>query len=139
MNYKRITLAALAGFLAYFLAGTLLFTLPGMKSEYGRFPAVYRSAAGIQKVFPLGMAAMLLAMFALAAMYAKGYERSSSVVEGLGFGALVGVFSVGAFVLHNYVNLNIGLKLTVFQAAAYFTEWVLVGMVIGAIYKPTKR
>jgi hypothetical protein len=32
--------------------------------------------------------------------------------------------------------LNIGWKLTVQQSVAYFVEWVVVGMVIGAIYRP---
>jgi hypothetical protein len=39
-------------------------------------------------------------------------------------------------VLHNYVNLNIGLKLALMQAAAYFLQWTIVGIVIGLIYKP---
>jgi hypothetical protein len=59
----------------------------------------------------------------------------SGVAEGARFGALIGIFAVGAFVLHNYVNLNIGLKLTM-QQTAYFAERTIVGMVIGLIYKP---
>jgi hypothetical protein len=43
---------------------------------------------------------------------------------------------VCAFVLHNYVNLNIGLKLALGQAVAYFLQWTIVGIVIGFIYKP---
>jgi hypothetical protein len=39
-------------------------------------------------------------------------------------------------VLHNYVNLNIGLKLALGQAAAYFFQWTIVGIVIGLIYRP---
>jgi hypothetical protein len=39
--------------------------------------------------------------------------------------------------VHNYVNLNIGLKLTIQQSIAYFVQWVLVGIVIGLVYKPT--
>jgi hypothetical protein len=39
------------------------------------------------------------------------------------------------FVLHNYVNLNIGLKLALGQAAAYFVQWTIIGIVIGLIYK----
>ena len=49
---------------------------------------------------------------------------------------LIGIFAVCAFVLHNYVNLNIGLTLTLQQAAAYFIEWTVVGLLIGVIYKP---
>ena len=49
---------------------------------------------------------------------------------------LIGIFAVCAFVLHNYVNLNIGLTLTLQQAAAYFLEWTVVGILIGVIYRP---
>ena len=49
---------------------------------------------------------------------------------------LAALFAVCAFVVHNHVNLNIGLSLTVGQAIAYFVEWTLVGLVIGLIYRP---
>jgi hypothetical protein len=55
-------------------------------------------------------------LFVLAVMYAKSYRRGSGASEGARLGALIGVFALCAFVLHNYVNLNIGLKLTVEQA-----------------------
>src|SRR5262249_8994109 len=60
----------------------------------------------------------------------------NGVGEGLRFGMLIGTFSVCTFVFHNYVNLNIGLRLTLIQAVAYFLEWLLVGVVIGAVYNP---
>lgn len=136
MNYRRIVLAAIAAFLAYFLCGTLIFTLPGMKAEYSRFPAVYRSAEGIQSLIPVALASTFIAMLAVAAMYAKGYEGGSGAAEGARFGALVGIFAVCTFVLHNYVNLNIGLRLTLVQGVCYFFEWIVVGIVLGLVYKP---
>lgn len=51
-------------------------------------------------------------------------------------GVLIGIFALCAFVLHNYVNLNIGLKLALGQAAAYFVQWTIVGIAIRLIYKP---
>ena len=50
------------------------------------------------------------------------YSGGRGVVEGARFGALIGVFAIGSFVVHNYVNLNIGLKLTVQQSIAYFVQ-----------------
>jgi hypothetical protein len=38
--------------------------------------------------------------------------------------------------VHNYVNLNIGSKLTLEQSIAYFVEWVVTGIVVGLIYRP---
>ena len=48
---------------------------------------------------------------------------------------LIGIFTVCTFVIHNYVNLNIGLKLTLYQGIAYFIQWVVVGVTIGLIYR----
>jgi len=80
---------------------------------------------------------MFLSMLTLAVLYALVYQGGSGIVEGARFGALIGLFAIGSFVLHNYVNLNIGLKLTLQQSAAYFVEWLVVGIVIGLIYRPS--
>lgn len=139
MNISRIVLATLGGFAAYFVLGGLTFVLlPSLKSEFLRYPAVYRPPEGIKSTMPLGMAAMLISILALAVLYALAYHSGSGLVEGARFGALIGVFSIGAFVVHNYVNLNIGLKLTFQQAIAYFVEWTITGVVIGLIYRPVR-
>jgi hypothetical protein len=139
MNFLRVVLAALGGFVAYFVIGGLTFALlPSLKSEFLKYPAVYRSQDGQIGHMPAGMAAMLVAILALAVIYALLYQGGSGVVAGARFGALIGVFSVGSFVVHNFVNLNIGLKLTVQQGVAYFVEWVVVGIVIGLIYRPAQ-
>jgi len=136
MNYVRIGLAALGAFIAYFVLGGLAFTAPWMKNEFMKYPAVYRSQEGIRSVMPAGMAAMFVAMLALAVIYAMLYRDGSGWAEGARFGALIGVFAICSFVIHNYVNLNIGLKLTLQQSVAYFIEWLVVGVVIGLIYRP---
>ena len=137
MNYTRIVLAAVGAFVAYFVVGGLSFAvLPWLKSEFMKYPAVYRSQEGIKSVMPIGMAAMFVAILALAMLYALLYRGDSGLLEGARFGALIGVFAIGSFVIHNYVNLNIGLALALQQSVAYFIEWVVVGIVIGLIYRP---
>ena len=136
MNVSRLVLAAVAAFVAYFAMGSLFFASGPLRNEYARYPAVYRSQESMKGVMPVGMAAMLLAMFVLAVLYATGVHDGSGLAAGARFGALVGVFAVCAFVLHNHVNLNIGWKLTLGQALAYFVEWVAVGVVIGLVYRP---
>src|SRR5687767_2146320 len=54
------------------------------------------------------------------------------------FALLVGVFAAGSFVLHNYVSLNIGLRLALLQAIAYFVQLVGAGVVISLIYRPVR-
>ena len=140
MNYARILLASLCAFVAYFIYGGILFgALPWLRNEYAKYPAVYRSQEGIKRTMPYGMLAMFLALVAIAVLYAMVYSGGRGVVGGARFGALIGVFAIGSFVVHNYVNLNIGLKLTVQQSIAYFVQWVIVGIVIGLVYKPAVR
>ena len=79
---------------------------------------------------------MFVGMLVLAVIYAMLYQGGSGLAEGARFGALIGAFAVCAFVLHNYVNLNIGLKLALEQSAIYFVAWTITGVVIGLIYRP---
>src|SRR5262249_9512116 len=100
------------------------------------YPAVYRSQEDMKSVMPVGFAAMFVSIVVLAVVYAMIYRGGAGVVEGARFGGLIGVFAVCGFVLHNYVNLNIGAMLTAMQAVAYFVEWAAVGVLIGLIYRP---
>ena len=137
MNYLRIALAALGGFVAYFVIGGMLFgLLPSLKAEFQKYPAVYRPLEGQMSHMPIGMAAMFVAILALTVIYAMTYRSGSGISTGAAFGALTGAFTIGSSVVHTFVNLNIGRKLTLQQSAAYFVEWVVVGIVIGLIYRP---
>jgi hypothetical protein len=136
MNFTRIGLAALGAFVAYFVLGGLTFALSSFREEFLKYPAVYRAKEGQLSQMPAGMAFMFLAMVALAVIYSLMYRGGSGVAEGARFGALIAIFFVSTFVVHNYVNLNIGLKLTLQQAVAYSVEWIVVGTIIGLIYKP---
>jgi len=137
VNYVRIGLAALGAFVAYMAAGGLMFAaMPFLKTEFLKYPAVYRDHDGQMSHFPVGMAAILLSMVVLAVLYAKIYRAGSGLADGAAFGALIGLFVISAFVLHNYTNLNIGMRLTAISALAYFVEWCIAGIAIGLIYKP---
>ena len=137
MNLMRVLLAALGAFVAYFVVGGAMFvSMPWLKTEFMKYPAVYRQHEGQMKHMPAAMAATFVANVVLAVLYAMIYHGGSGVAEGARFGALIGVFAIGTFTVHNYANLNIGWKLTVEQSLAYFIQWVVVGIVIGLIYRP---
>jgi hypothetical protein len=137
MNYLRLFLAAIGGFVAYFVIGGLAFvSIPSLKTEFLKFPNVYRDHDGQISHMPVAMAAIFVAILVLSVLYALLYQGGSGLVEGARFGVLIGLFVVCAFVLHNYVNLNIGRRLTLEQALAYFVEWTVTCIVIGLIYRP---
>lgn len=136
MHFGRLALATLAGIVAYFAAGFAIFALvPRMADEFQRHSALYRPRDVPSPAMPVGMIALLVAIFVVALLYTMVYRGGAGLAEGARFGALIGLFVVCAFVLHNYMLLNIGLTLTLMQAASYFVQWTIVGTVIGLIYR----
>jgi hypothetical protein len=137
MNYSRLGLAALGGTVASFAFGFLVFWLvPALINEGHKYPAVFRPREEMKTVMPIGLVATFIAILVVAIIFAMIHQGGSGTTEGARFGVLIGIFVVCAFVLHNYVNLNIGLKLALGQAVTYFVQWTIVGIVIGLIYKP---
>jgi hypothetical protein len=137
MNYSSLGLAALGGTVASFAFGFLVFWLvPALIKEGHKYPAVFRPKEEMMKVMPIGLVATFLSTLVVAIIFAMNHQGGAGAAEGARFGVLIGIFVVCAFVLHNYVNLNIGLKLALGQAVAYFVQWTIIGIVIGLIYKP---
>ena len=135
MNYSRIALAALGATVGYFVLGAILFSaLPFLRKEFMKYPGVYRTQDDMKRVMPMGMISILVAIVVVAVLYAMAYSAGGGVLAGARFGALIGVFAVCGFALHNHMLLNIGFKLTVGQAISYFVQWLGVGIVIGLIY-----
>jgi|ERR1700684_49402 hypothetical protein len=73
----------------------------------------------MMKVMPFGMVGILISIVLAAILYAKIYSAGGDIVSGLlsgiYLGALIGLFVVCGFAIHNYVNLSIGVKLTVYE------------------------
>ncbi len=134
MNYVSLGLAALGGTVASFAFGFLVIWLvPALMNEGHKYPAVFRPKEEMMTVMPFGLVATFIGILVVAIIFAM--TGGSGTTEGARFGVLIGIFAI-CNVLHNYVNLNIGLKLALGQAAAYFVQWTIVGTVIGLIYKP---
>jgi hypothetical protein len=134
MNYSRLALATLGGTVASFAFGFLVIWLaPALMEEGHKYPAVFRPKEEMMSVMPFGFAASFIAVIVVATIFAMTHQ--SGATEGARLGVLIGIFAV-CNVLHNYVNLNIGGKLALGQAASYFVQWIITGIVIGLIYKP---
>lgn len=135
MNLRRIALAALAAFVAYFIVGGIFFAIPAMHTEFAKYPAIYRTGEAINSVMAVGILGILLAIGTAAVIFARMHAAGAGLKAGIEFGVLLAVFQLGAFVLHNYMNLNIGGRLTALQGMAYTAEWLVVGVVISLVYR----
>jgi hypothetical protein len=137
MNYGRLVAAALAGTVVDAIYGFLVYGML-LAGEFGRYPSVYRPSDA-PPVFLLCMCGgIFVAMLAAVAIYAKGIESTGGAAEGMRFGALMGVFIGVLFASISYGTMNIGRKLAAMMAVAGVVEWVLVGTVIGAVYRVTR-
>src|SRR3954462_2998347 len=131
MNYSHIGLAALGATLAYFVLGGILFAaLPWLSEEFKKHQAVFRPQDDMKRVMPAGMLGILIAIVAATVLFAMAYPSGGHVLDGARFGALIGVFVVCGFSLHNHMLLNVSTRLTVGQALSSFVQWFGVGVVI---------
>ena len=134
MNYSRLALAAIGGTVASFAFGFLVIWLvPALMEEGLKYPAVFRPKEEMMSVMPFGFLASFIAIAVVAIIFAMTHQ--SGTAQGARLGILIGIFAV-CNVLHNFVNFNIGSRLAIGQAAAYFFQWIITGIVIGLIYKP---
>ena len=135
MNLTRIALAALAALVAYFIVGSIFFTVPAMQTEFAKYPAVYRTGEAINSVMAVGVLGILLAIGAAAVIFARMHPAGAGIDAGIKFGALLAVFVLGSFVLHSHMLLNIGWRQSMLTGIAYSAEWIVVGVVISLVYR----
>jgi hypothetical protein len=131
----RLALAAVAATMADAVYGFVVYGNV-LNSQFSAFPAVFRSAETGPAYLPGMFLGILVAMFAVAYIYAKGYEGGNGLQEGLRFGFLLAIVNAGYFIGVNYAILNIGPGVAIGMALAGLGEWLLIGSVIGAVYKP---
>ena len=137
MNYTRIVIAAVVATIVDALYGVLVWGMV-LNGEFARYPAVYRPGGDLSAL-PLMLTGVLVAMFFASYIYAKGYEGRPGLMEGLRFGALMGLF-VGAYNAGvNYGTLRIGRRMALMYGIGWVGEWLLVGIAIGLVYRSAAR
>jgi hypothetical protein len=135
MNYGRLVLAAVVATVVDLCYGFAVYGM-GLANFYAVVPGVFRSADEAMAHVPAAVGGTLLGMLAATAIYAKGYEGRSGVGEGARFGILVAIFSAGYFNIAGSAVMKYGLKLAAISSVAGVGEWLIVGIVIGLLYKP---
>jgi hypothetical protein len=135
MNLTRIALAAFAALIAYFIVGGIFFAIPAMRTEFAKYPAIYRTGDAVNSVMAVGILGLLLAIGAAAAVFARMYPTGAGIQAGIKFGVLLAVFQLGSYVLHNHMMLNIGWRVSTLQGIVYTAEWIVVGVVISLVYR----
>ena len=136
MNYSRLALAAVAATVVDAVSTDSSSTARCISEEFATgIPTIYRSTESQTAYLPLMFVGILFAMFVATYLYAKGYEGGSGLQEGMRFGVLVGLLMLGYVGGVDYAIMRIGKKLALYGLAG-LVEWIVVGTVIGLVYKP---
>ena len=135
MNYPRLLLAAIAALIVFFAWG---FLTEGwlLRKDFATSAALYRTSDLQLKYMPFGLASVLVALLAAVALYAGWCGGTSGALRGLQFGLLMGVFVACVHPISNLITMNMDKKLLLEITASNAIGWVLVGLVIGLVYKP---
>ena len=136
MNYARIALAAVAAWIVSIGLGYLINNV-WLLRLYQNNAWAFRRAEEMTPLLPLGFGLQLLAFFAFAYAYAKGYEGAGSKIgEGVRFGLVVAIMVDGFAVVWNYVTEPIAFRLGILQLVEHVGEFGVYGAIVGLIYQP---
>ena len=135
MNYSRIAIAAIAAFVADAVYGFVVYGNL-LTSEFGLYPGIFRSPDAQMAYLPGMFVAILIGMFVMTYIYAKGYDGGSGIQEGIRFGILIGLFNATYVVWAGHAVMQLDLRIAGIMAVAGLVEWAVVGAVMGVVYKP---
>jgi len=88
------------------------------------------------EVHALWVGVVLVALLAAVVLYAGWCGGTSGAVKGLQFGLIIGVFVACIHPVSNLVTMNMDTRLGLEITASTAIGWILVGVVIGLVYKP---
>jgi hypothetical protein len=133
MNFGRLAAAAVA---AWVVSMALGFLVNGvlLAGAYAAEASAFRPQD--QMNLPVGFASSLLGFFAFAYAYAKGYEGTSGVQEGLRYGVIVALLLVCFGMVWNWVVYPISSRLLIYMIVDTLLEFAIYGAIVGAIYRP---
>jgi len=142
MNYPRLLMAAVAAWAAYILVGMVMHEV--MLDEV--WEALYRegtvrSEAMARTVAPTSYGLALIGSLVFAYIYAKGYEGTPPLQEGMRYGVLVGLLVVGFGIAWAYSMFPVPTDFLIWMSVAEMIEFTVMGMVAGLVYgpAPTRR
>jgi len=130
---KRFTLAFLAAYIFLFVWGWL-FNGVLLKDVYAETPNLWRSQSEMASLFHWIIIGQALVVFSFVMIYASGFA-GGGIAAGIQLGLLLEIAAIGMR-LGFYAVQPIPGKLILYGSIGGLIEMVIVGAMVGAIYKP---
>ena len=130
---KRFILAFIAAYVFIFVWGWLLNGV-FLKDVYAQTPNLWRSQSEMMGLFHWILIGQALIVFSFVMIYASGFA-GGGVIAGIRLGILLEIAAIGMR-LGFYAVQPIPGKLVLYGGAGGLIEMIIVGAIVGAIYKP---
>src|SRR6266542_4194673 len=130
---KRFAVAFIASYIFMFLWGWLLNGLL-LKDIYTETPNLWRSQSEMMSLFHWIIIGQALVVFAFVMIYASGFA-GGGVIAGIRLGILLEIAAIGMRMGIYAVQPFPG-KLIVYGSISGLIEMIIVGAMVGAIYRP---
>ena len=133
---KRFILAFIAAYTFIFLWGWLLNGVL-LKDIYAQTPNLWRSQSEMMSLFHWIIIGQALLVLAFVMIYASGFA-GGGVAAGIRLGIMLEIAAIGMRLVLYAVQPFPG-KLIVYGSVSGLIEMIIVGAIVGAIYKPASR
>jgi hypothetical protein len=130
---KRFILAFIAAYIFIFFWGWVLNGVV-LKDVYAQTPNLWRPQSEMMSLFHWIIIGQALVVFAFVMIYASGFT-GSGVAAGIKLGILLEIGAIGMRLGFYAVQPFPG-KLVLYGSIGGLIEMVIVGAIVGAIYKP---
>jgi len=130
---KRFILAFIAAYIFIFFWGWLLNGVV-LKDVYAQTPNLWRPQSEMLSLLPWIIIGQALIVFAFVTIYASGFA-CGGVLAGIQLGLLLEIAAIGMRMGFYAVQPFPG-KLIVYGSISGLIEIIIVGAIVGAIYKP---
>jgi hypothetical protein len=130
---KRFVVAFIVAYIFMFFWGWLLNGVL-LKDIYAQTPNLWRSQSEMMSLFHWIIIGQALVIFAFVTIYASGFA-GGGVIAGIRLGILLEIAAIGMRLAIYAVQPFPG-KLIVYGSISGLIEMIIVGAIVGAIYKP---
>ena len=130
---KRFIFAFVAAYIFIFLWGWLLNGVV-LKDIYAQTPNLWRPQSEMMSLFRWIIIGQALVVFSFVVIYASGFA-GGGVIAGIQLGVLLEIAAIGMRMGFYAVQPFPG-KLILYGSVSGIIEMIIVGAIVGAIYKP---
>ncbi|MFQ5865652.1 MAG: hypothetical protein ACE5IW_10520, partial [bacterium] len=137
MNARRYLFASLGVFVVYFVLSIIVHWVL-LKGAYEATADVWRPQTEMNAYMPILWVTQLVVSFLFVFIYTKGYE-GKGIMEGVRYGLWIGLLMSIPMAFGSYASLPIPLGLAIRWLVFGLVEFIILGIVAAAIYKPAAQ